>query len=258
MVIQRTPPAKTLKKIIKRPETSEAEPVSSAANGFAVSRELAQQNKKIKEMYEHRPPEFFLKEGTEANIILIDIEPFFMYRHSTFINGKVKHYPCLKDSTEHFCPACRSLDQNSTFTMMVGCIDLRPYKDKDGKVTKFSRRIMAVKQSMHPAYERLFKGNGNSFRGIELGIYRDGPKDPSTGNQIEKQGVLTDKQLLATYAKLADPIDYDKAFPLVTPEELERMLAHQPSGGGFNKYSAKDDEDDSSSYTSNVSFKRNT
>ena len=142
-----------------------------------------------------------------------------MYEHNWESTPKVwsNYARCIKETDD--CPACRELGKEGTYEMIVTCIDLQPYTDSKGVPHKYSRKLLVVKTGMIPKYERLFKKNKNSFRGIMLNLFRDNALDPASGSSFEQIKVIPEA-LLAKYTDANKIADYAKAFPRPTVEEL--------------------------------------
>ena len=91
-----------------------------------------------------------------------------------------------------------------------------------GETIKASQKFLVVKQGLHPKYERLYKKNGNSFKGMRLHLIRDGEKDYSTGGDIELSRILTPVEL-KKYGKLAVPHDLEKAFEALSEKDMAKQ-----------------------------------
>jgi hypothetical protein len=116
-------------------------------------------------------------------------------------------------------------------------IDTSEYEEKDGNKKKNQRRLLPVKQSMIPQFERMFHRK-NTFRGMMVELHRDGAKDAQIGNHAEFKGFVSEEQL-AKFGDRAKPIDYEKYFKPKTEKELKALY-----GTGSAPVGSQDASDD--------------
>ncbi len=195
---------------------------SKAFAGFRRAEENNKRAAAAREMYNERLRRVRVEVGKSRKVILLDKEPFFFYEHHYENKPGVwgGFIRCRKEVGD--CAAC-DVFKEGTYMMMVTCIDLTPYKNKEGKTIKRSRMFLAVKSSMIPKYARLYKKHG-SFRGLMLELTRDSNKEQSSGGSIEFIKKLTEDQIAAYGTELTKIPDYAKAFPMPTEEEMRKQL----------------------------------
>lgn len=235
----KTKPKPSLKAKSKlAPSKSGSKPkAQSAASGFSTAKKVNARIKKKREALMNQPWRLRMKVGEERKVILLDKVPYFMYEHQYESKPGIwnRFSRCIKE--KGICPACDHLDREGNYVMQLTVIDLQPYKDKDGKTVKQSKKLMTIKSTMIPKYERIFKKNKESFRGLLLKLHRDSDKEPNTGGEIEVVKVLPESKL-ATFGDLAKPTDYEKAFPWPTEDELRQEF------GGSRVAGSEDTDED--------------
>lgn len=223
---------------------------SSVAQGFRTAERVNARIQKEREIRNAQPLRFRMKAGEERTVIVTDVEPFFMYEHQYETRPGVwaGFDRCRKELG--ICPACERLEREGAYVMMLTVIDLQPFTKKNGEKVKRSKKLLSVKTSMIPKYKRLFEKNGETFRGMKLKLYRDTNKEPNTGSEVDLVKILTEAEM-AKYGDLANPTDYEKAFPMPTENELrEKHKTGKPAGsedieddGDAEDVSWEDDED---------------
>jgi hypothetical protein len=244
--INMTPPAKKLAGGLRRPIGSQSsddmEESSGSGNlggGFAKARRINQEQKTRFERMKDMPFRLRLKPGEETKVVLLDgKKPFFMYEHHwQGKDGKWNMFDhCLKEDPP--CPLCQKLGKEGYYVMMLTGIDLRPFVSKKKKKKyPWSRKLIPVKSSMIPKFERHFKKYG-SFRGIVLTLVRDGEKESSIGGTIEFVKRLSENELVAKYGDAAKKSDYTKLFPVPSAKEMRARY------GGSNMPGSEDADDD--------------
>jgi len=225
----------SLSKLIAKPsakplagksQTNKVAPSTSVAakHGFGVATQINAQNKAQAEQRKHQPFRLRMTVGTDRKIILLDRKaPFFMYEHHYETQpGKWNGFAqCIKDRGH--CPACKKLDKEGRYLMMLSVLDLQSYTDREGTVHPSSKKLLAVPLTMIPKYERLFKRHNENLRGVVLVLSRDTDKSPASGSDFEEVKVLTET-MLGKYKEKADPIDFTKAFPPITEAELQAQF----------------------------------
>ena len=215
--------------VTNRPVAASAPPPASAEAGFGKARELTAEQQRKYDERKNTPFRFSVDVGKSADVLLLDVHPFFIYEHSwKNESGKFDRCLCIKDTAE-ICPRCMDLGKEGSYILMLSCIDRRPYTDKDGKVHNVQRKLFPVKGTMIQKYERLYKKNGNSFRGVVVTVNRDGAKASATGDDVtqkeDAQGrpvVMPEAMLQQRFGELAQVVDYSKAFPRVTAADLRQ------------------------------------
>jgi hypothetical protein len=235
-----------------------AEPAGFVSSGgFATARAKNAEFERNRATRSERGFEFGMKAGeggvNGVTIILTDRVrlpdlPYFQHTHRWgFDQGSPKTEVCLQDGPEG-CPLCRSLNKKGGFEMVLSCIDTRPYTPKHGanagKTVPRSRKPYVVKTTMIPVFERIYNKH-KTFRGLVLRLHRDGGKNsPGSGSTVEVIRQLTEQEL-AKYGAMSVPIDYAKAYPRLTPQQMAEQYQIDAGGriGGedFGTMAATDD-----------------
>lgn len=207
--------------------------------GFKKAKNINRTIKKRREERMNQPFNIRLAPGDERTVVIVDAVPEFMYiHHFAGADGKWNNFVrCIKETDS--CPLCADDKKynNSSYCTLFTCVDLEPYTDRKGKKHKFSRKILPFKTSMVGKLERLQKKYG-TFDGLVVKLIRDGDKDPSTGNDIEVVKRIKPDVMRKKYGKEAEPIDWDKAYPHYSAEELRSMY------GGSKVRGSEDVEED--------------
>lgn len=252
-------------------EVDEKPEASAGYRGRAALDRYADEERKAKERRNTplMPFRFRAEYGPDAQpcpIIILDKKIdniFFLYEHSVQDDqgrwGKTE--VCIKEH-DIGCPLCQleggknSKVGRSTYVMLLTVLDLRPYKNKDGKKIPYSRRIFAVKGSQIGDWMKIFERAEQKFgtlRGLYLEVMRNDKQDASTGKpQLLDNDMLFDhvkeKELLADYGhdavvgdnnkviKKADeditPFDYDALFKRPAYDELARRYGVKSNRAG--------------------------
>lgn len=256
----RPPAAKTrgkARRTSNSKKTQRTEAKGSAASGFSTAKKENRNAKKRREAG-FVPFRFYVTEGSEARLIVLDKEPFFMYEHNW--KGPKgywdQHCRCIKEIGN--CPACQHHNKEGYYVMMLTVLDTRPYKNRDGKTVKYSRKLLPIKQGMIPKYERLYKQKG-TFRGMVITVCRDGDKEPRTGGSVDLNKWVSEENLKKYRMKnqdgktilLSEPVDYAKVFAMPTEAELREVCNMGGSQAGDEEFDDGDvdgvdwdDEDD--------------
>lgn len=204
------------------------------------------------------PFKFFMKPGESKRIFILDDEPdFFRYEHLMKDPQTGKYglcTGCVKEDDN--CPACEADEKDSYYVMYLTILDLTPFTSKQGEV-KFSRKLLPVKLSQQKKFIRRWEKEG-TLRGAEFTMTRDGDKDARIGNDIEFEGMVSEKKLSKYVRKYEDRegkkhtedcsavFDYGNLFPQPTAKSLRELVGGEPSPGSdeANSKAFDDDADD--------------
>ncbi|MCS6922266.1 MAG: hypothetical protein NZM07_10205 [Elioraea sp.] len=213
--------------------------MQSGAAGRALSeQELA----RIREEQERRrllgqmPFRYWLRPGEQGDVIVLDAsleDACFIYEHvlKNPKTGKWDVYePCPREW--EICPLCQAYGE-STYTLFLSVLDLRPYQRRDGTVKEYSRKLLAVKPQQHGMFFRLADRHGR-LRGIHLLMSRDSDKAPRIG--VPEFVAIYDEATLTE--NFGHPAELDPTGKIVKPQNADL----QPFDYGllFRKPSAED------------------
>lgn len=211
--------------------------VKSGFDRGAAGFEKAEKKRAAQEAdYQRRkdtPFSFKLKPGDSAEVIILDKgDPFFLNMHKVKDSrGRWVDEVCIADTGQR-CPICETTGKEGSYTMVTTILDRRPYKTKDGKTIKNSKKLMFVKGRNLPKFKRQYEGKANgNFRGLKLNCHRDGDKESSMGEDIEFLGRVSE-EFLSKFGDNAKPADYTKIFKMPTADELRKRYNLKASGGG--------------------------
>lgn len=180
-----------------------------------------------------------------VDLLYLDTEPFFVRLH-TVPNGRggFDDEVCLADTGEP-CPLCQKLGKEGTWTLVLTALDKRPYRDRQGKLIKQSRKLVYVKSRNIDKYERQYKKHG-TFRGMVVTHRRHGAKEASIGEDLEFKSKLVPGAVIAKSGDLAKVADYAKAFAPLTVDAMESKYANvgTSNGGGYGGGNRNSNDDD--------------
>lgn len=191
--------------------------------GFAKAQRKRERQEEEYQKKMDTPFSFWLKPGTEAEVIILDKgEPFFVSMHKIKDSrGKFVDEVCIADTGE-FCPLCESTGREGSYTMVLTVLDRRPYTTKAGKTIKLSKKLMMVKGRNIPKFKRQYEGKAKeNFRGIKLLCRRDGDKESAMGEDIEFRGRVSE-DFLSKFKENAEVANYEKIFAIPTADELRK------------------------------------
>lgn len=215
----------------------------SLSAGFAVARQANQEAQMKREEAMNRPFEFRLKVGESAQLILLGEPAFFWFHQWETSPGKYNGAEvCIKDKGSEPCPLCESLDKGSQYVMALTCIDKRSYTDRQGKEHEFSRKVLMIKQSMIPKYERILKKHG-TFDGLLVSVSRDGGKtSPAAGDDVDVIKKLDVNKVRQKYGKAAELVDFEKGYPHRSAEDIrKRWRLGKANTPGDEEFASGDD-----------------
>lgn len=239
-------PVRTAATVRTKPKTTpstgkDTKPKSAFDRGSAGFAKARQKRERQEEEYQKRkdtPFSFWLKPGTEAEVIILDKgAPFFVSMHKVKIangkNGKWVDEVCIAD-TGQACPLCESTGKEGSYTMVLTCLDRRPYKVKSGvnagKTIKVSKKLLYVKGRNLPKFERQYNGKAKeNLRGIKILCHRSGEKESAMGEDLEFRGRISE-ELLAKYGENAKVADYAKIFAIPSASELAKRYGTAKKG----------------------------
>ena len=222
-------------------------------DGFSRAREqqIRQQedyDRKKEKPFPFRITQKDMKEKRNVvDMLYLDKEPFFVRLH-TVPNGHggFDDEVCLAD-TGGICPLCQQLGKEGTWTLVLTALDKRPYRNRDGVLTKQSKKLVMVKSRNIDKFERQYQKH-HTFRGLVCTHRRHAPKEASIGEDLEFKDKLVPEVVIAKSGDLSKVTDYAKAFAALSQEAMASKYAnidtsHDSGFGGGRKTVSHDDED---------------
>lgn len=216
------------------------------AAGFAKAKKKHDAQEKKYERERARPFDFYIKPGEEAEVVILDHEePFFTSLHKVQVNRGGRKFlvneVCLADRGE-FCPLCSSTGREGSYTMLLTVLDRRPYKDKQGKTHKVTKRLMPVKGRNLSKFERQFNKYDGDLRGLRVMCRRNGDKEASIGEDLEFLGKVPEK-ILKKYGENSKVADYVKGFSPISAKEMRTIYNLDGDGpAGSQEFDNNDDD----------------
>lgn len=87
--------------------------------------------------------------------------------------------PCPKEFEE--CPLCPpSGEKGSYYVLLLSVLNLKGYTNKQGILVAPTKELLAIKVAGHAEFDELKQYYG-SLRGLEIVMYRDGPRSAASG-----------------------------------------------------------------------------
>lgn len=218
----------------------------SRYRGEEGRRQAAEEQERIKQRREQRrlqgnqPFRYWMPPNTERKVIVLDESPdFYRYEHA-LMNRDTNRNDLYTDCVNEFetCPVCENSDSRPYYAMYLTVIDLEGFTTRGGEEVEWSRKLFVVKSGMQRQWVREFERNG-SLRGKVFTIFRDGDKDPVTGNQIEEdleeepysdadladyERSWTDRDKKEHTEDCSVPYAYDEIMPEMSFDELNSFV----------------------------------
>lgn len=217
--------------------------------GSAGFEKAKQKRERQDEEYQRKkdtPFGFRLKPGEEAEVIILDKEPpFFVSLHKVKDSrGYYVDEVCIADTGQH-CPLCESTSKEGSYTMVLSILDRRPYKTREGKLIKVSKKLLFVKGRNLPKFQRIYEGKAKeNLRGIKLTCRRDGEKESAMGEDIEFGGRVSE-EFLSKFGDNAKPADYPKIYAMPSAADLaKRYKLSKGKVAGATEFGEDEDGDD--------------
>lgn len=126
--------------------------------------------------------------------------------------------------------------------MVLTCIDLTPFKMRDGSEVEFSRKLLVVKPAQQKKFLRFYNKEG-TLRGAMFDMTRDGDKDSSIGNDIDFVEFVEEDEM-ETYVRswrdregkkhtdaCSEVYDYEALFEEPTEENLRAVVGGEATPG---------------------------
>lgn len=263
-----TPASKTsTKTLVRRAGPSGKKPTSKSAprttnagmakgaDGFAKAREQQERQQEEYDRRKEKPFAFRItaKEITErknqVDLLYLDKEPFMVRLH-TVPNGRggFDDEVCLADTGEA-CPLCQKLGKEGTWTLVMTALDKRPYRNRDGKLIRQTKRLVMAKSRNIAKFERHYIKH-KTLRGLVVTHRRSQAKEASIGEDLEFKTKLIPEATIAKNGDLAKVAPYAQIFKPLSVEAMEQRYANvgqggnNGGGGGGNRRSSSENEDD--------------
>lgn len=186
----------------------------------------------IKNAYHARVMQFFMKNGEAKEIVFLTDDRFGVYEHKIQMNGLWRPYTC-SGSDCRFCGAERPRGYSEYCTIL----DLTPFKDKNGKDRKYSRKALAAGKEVTRILVDRRADCGGSLVGNKFRSARTGDKSPGCGNdwkflaKVDISKIITQPEY--------KPYDFRDVLRPRSPEEQTAILLQSTGGGGGGRSQVK-------------------
>lgn len=198
--------------------------------------------------------EFYLREGDEADIVLLDDESFNVYRHSLFLKGdsKAAKIKCTcpdssPDGDPKGCRVCNAMihDDSRIGRYWVGyltIIDLRETEWKGQKWTH-TKKLLPLDRKTAMKLAKKKQKNG-SLVGAKFHLYRTDKNASRVGDDWEMTAKLDLKKFFGKSPRIKGLVegakrkgetltDADALAMLTTPYDYEEVLDPDPKKAAF-------------------------
>lgn len=206
--------------------------------------ERAKQRSEQRKNSANQPFRFYVPIGDTRRVIIVDDKPdFFLYEHALKDqDGKWGRLftGCIKEHDN--CPVCQATGKESYYAMVLTCIDLTPFKMRDGSEVEYSRKLLIVKPAQQKKFLRFYNKEG-TLRGAMFDMTRDGDKDSSIGNDIDFVEFVEEDEM-DTYVRewkdregkkhtdaCSEVYDYESLFEEPTEENLRAVVGGEATPG---------------------------
>lgn len=240
-----------------------------AVRGYAAiraqhERETVLQQQREQERGIYMPHRFYLPDPTkpgitpeelEANIVVLDHEPYFAIHEHHFPNPRTgkfdKHSFFQTCMGEGHCPACDADQKDPYWVLFLSVIDMRGFEIKEGpragQWVPHSRKLLAIKNKNQNWWFRKFEQYG-TLRGMQVLLVRDDRRGANHGNPEfvalhDEAAILESFGHPAVYStqdpnKIIKqenedcfPFDYDALFPTPNYEAMLVKFGGNPAAG---------------------------
>jgi hypothetical protein len=176
----------------------------------------ARRDEFIKNAYHSKALTFWMKKGETKELIFMDDPRFGIYEHKISTNGKWKPFTCSTPK----CSFC-GVEKDRSYTEYSSILDLTPYKAKDGKEVKYSRKLLAAGRDVAAILADRRNDCGGTLVGARFKVSRTGEKSYACGNDWKFVGKV-DLSKLPPDVKAYDYRDVLKPRPI---EEQDSILS---------------------------------
>lgn len=188
----------------------------------------------------NKPRRFWMRPGAETEVIFLDSEGFYFYEHDHKVAGKFGNFEtCIVDMGQ----ACAFCDggYRRSYVCAFTVIDLTQFTTKTGQLVTASKKLYVVKGTAIKKLIRKRDAQNGDLRFAKLHIFRDGPKDNSSGSDFDFVERLTEEQVKALRPtsgnfvvpenEWTQPYNYYDVFAPKSEIELRRILGQAPPAG---------------------------
>lgn len=175
---------------------------------FVEGNDQTSRDKFIKDAYRQTVFNFWLKDGETREVVFLDDAKFGVYEHVVPLNGSYKNFTCAGGD----CILC-GMEKQRTYREYYSVLDLTPYKDKNGKDHKFSRKALAATKDVAAILQSRRADIGGTLQGKKFKVSRSGGKSPSCGNDWVYQSA----------------VDLTKVPQDIKPYEFREVLRPRPA-----------------------------
>ncbi len=165
---------------------------------------------------------FSVKKGERKRVLFLDNQAFTVQEATIKIGAN--RFDTYTSSMSPDCPLFRAsamkkirLQKGVYYTVL----DLTPYKDKQGKDRKYSKKAFVARGTSAEILLRRMEENGGTLVGKVVECFRDGEKSPACGNDFK---VIQSVDLSKLPPDDVKPYDFVNLLKPPHPSVLEAVL----------------------------------
>jgi len=136
---------------------------------------------------QYGPPRFWMKAGTNTQIVFVDDDPVCIHEHSPKINGSWKNwFTCLKDSNPDDAACCEILGFDTRhYVGYFTIVDMTEWKDQKNNIHQFEIKLLPAKLKTLKLLQSKKEGRENRLAGRIYKVGRTDNNAPGVGNDYE-------------------------------------------------------------------------
>ena len=184
-----------------------------------------------------------MKDKEKKTVLFIADERVGVHEHMEQIGSTWEKFTCSRDSNCYFC----GIKKRSNYVEYSSVWDMTPYKTKEGKDRKYSKRAFPNYGASIEILNRRRQEKGGSLAGHYVDCFRDGEKTANVGNDFTiGEKIDLSKMLVSMAANPIDakPFDFEEMLAPLSAAKIEAMLKHHAAKiETTSRSSIKNDED---------------
>jgi len=140
------------------------------------------------------PNRLWIKPGTGKDLVLVDDDPLCIYEHNAKINKSWRNHHTCNRGFDDPCNSCEELgDKSRTYTGYLSLVDCSLWEDDRGNRYQYEVKLAGGKLNLLKKWRRKkSEAEGGTLCWTKWRVHREGEKSPSTGDEWECKGLVTD------------------------------------------------------------------
>lgn len=194
-----------------------------------------------KKRYEFDPTKFLRffvpRGGSKIVVILDESDPVCFFEHHPVVGNVYDlFFTCVKGVPGYDeCPGCNGGDRRYWVGMHT-CLDLTPFKKRDGTVVQWKRQVLPAKAIQLEMFKRQKEKRGTLRFARYEAMRSESKQSARIGDSWDFERHVTKEELLSSLPGITEadlqPFDYAELFKPKKVDEMRAMLHGQrPSDG---------------------------